>query len=145
MAGFAVLATAQARERSANSSDERGRYKLSCWWLTQPWTGVQKIAVVPSEYFHLIDEELAAQLENKKHQEKRSADVIRGIAREKAALRRENKILRELHRYYEYQIPWLIDLKGEDLDDLIRQSVEPRFPERFVEIVCVIHSNGFER
>src|SRR6266542_3822953 len=35
-------------ERSADSSDEHGRCNLSCWWLTQPWVGVQKIAVVPT-------------------------------------------------------------------------------------------------
>jgi hypothetical protein len=51
------------------------------------------------------------------------------VGREKAALRRENKILRELHRYYEYLFPWLIDFKGEDLDDLIRQTHEAKIAD----------------
>jgi hypothetical protein len=86
-----------------------------------PW-----LARAYSEYFEILDGRVATNLETKKHPAMKSADVIRAVGREKAALRRENKILRELHRYYEYQIPWLIDLKGEDLDDLIRQSVKPR-------------------
>jgi hypothetical protein len=44
------------------------------------------------------------------------------MATEKAALRRENKILREMYRYYECLFPWLIDFKGEDLDQMIRQA-----------------------
>jgi hypothetical protein len=86
-----------------------------------PW-----LARAYSEYFELLDQRLATELETKKHPAKRSADVIRTVGREKAALRRENKILRELHRYYEYLFPWLIDFKGEDLDDLIRQAHESR-------------------
>ncbi len=85
-----------------------------------PW-----LATAYSEYFEFLEQRLARELETKKHPAKRSADVIRVVAREKAALRRENKILRELHRYYEYLFPWLIDFKGEDLDDLIRQAHEP--------------------
>jgi hypothetical protein len=85
-----------------------------------PW-----LATAYSEYFEFLEQRLARELETKKHPAKRSADAIRAVAREKAALRRENKILRELHRYYEYLFPWLIDFKGEDLDDLIRQAHEP--------------------
>jgi hypothetical protein len=86
-----------------------------------PW-----LATAYSEYFHLLDRTLAKELEVKKQPAKRSADVIRTIAREKAALRRENKILRDLHRYYEYLFPWLIDFKGEELDEVIRQAHEFR-------------------
>jgi restriction endonuclease len=81
-----------------------------------PW-----LATAYSEYFYVLDRILAKELEEKKHPARRSADVIRTIGREKAALRRENKILRDLHRYYEHLFPWLIDFKGEELDDLIRQ------------------------
>jgi len=55
-----------------------------------------------------------------------SSDVIVPVAREKAALRRENKILRELQPILRISNSLVIDLKGEDLHDLIRQSVEPR-------------------
>lgn len=89
-----------------------------------PW-----LATAYSEYFELIDDRLARKLENKKHPAKRSADSVRAIAREKAALRRENKILRDLHRYYENLFPWLIDFKGEDLDEVIRQAHELRAVE----------------
>ncbi len=89
-----------------------------------PW-----LATAYSEYFHVLDRTLAKELEEKKHPARRSADVIRTVGREKAALRRENKILRDLHRYYEYLFPWLIDFKGEELDDLIRQVQDRTVPD----------------
>jgi hypothetical protein len=86
-----------------------------------PW-----LANAYSEYLKLHDLRLANDLESKDHPARRAAEEIRVMAAEKAALRRENKILRELHRYYENLFPWLIDFKGEDLDDLIRQVNQPK-------------------
>lgn len=79
-----------------------------------PW-----LATAYSDYLQLLDNRIADVLEQKKHPAIRSADALRTIAAEKAALRKENKILRELHRYYEALFPWLIDFKGEELDALI--------------------------
>src|SRR5208283_865895 len=89
-----------------------------------PW-----LATAYSEYLKLYELKLANELENKKHPAKRAAEEIRGMSSEKADLRRENKILRELHRYYENLFPWLIDFKGEDLDELIRQVNRPKSEE----------------
>lgn len=86
-----------------------------------PW-----LATACSEYRKLYDLKLANALENKNHPARRAAEEIRAMAAEKADLRRENKILRELHRYYESLFPWLIEFKGEDLDELIRQVNQPR-------------------
>lgn len=86
-----------------------------------PW-----LATAYSEYRKLYDLKLANELENKDHPARRAAEEIRAMAAEKADLRRENKILRELHRYYENLFPWLIEFKGEDLDELIRQVNQPR-------------------
>jgi hypothetical protein len=82
-----------------------------------PW-----LATAYSEYQKLYELKLADQLEAKKPPAKRAAEDVRAMAAEKASLRRENRILRELFRYYESLFPWLIDFKGEDLDDLIRQA-----------------------
>lgn len=90
-----------------------------------PW-----LAAAYSEYLKLYDMKLANELEYKKRPAKRAAEEIRAMAVEKAALRRENKILRELHRYYENLFPWLIDFKGEDLDELIRQVNQPRIDDQ---------------
>jgi hypothetical protein len=84
-----------------------------------PW-----LAAAYSEYHKLFDLKLADELEGKKVPAKRAAEQVRSMAAEKAALRRENRILRESYRYYESLFPWLIDFKGEDLDDLIRQAQE---------------------
>ena len=81
-----------------------------------PW-----LATAYSEYQKLYELKLADQLEAKKPPAKRAAEDVRAMAAEKASLRRENRILRELFRYYESLFPWLIDFKGEDLDDLISQ------------------------
>jgi len=86
-----------------------------------PW-----VANACSEYRKLYDLKLADELESKDHPARRAAEEIRAMAAEKADLRRENKILRELHRYYESLFPWLIEFKGEELDELIRQINQPR-------------------
>ena len=83
--------------------------------------GFAWLATAYSEYQKLYDLKLADDLEDKLHPAKQAAQHVRDIAAEKAALRRENRILRDLHRYYESLFPWLIDFRGEDLDDLIRQ------------------------
>ncbi|MGD0539657.1 MAG: restriction endonuclease [Verrucomicrobiota bacterium] len=89
-----------------------------------PW-----LATAYSDYLKLFELKLANELENKKHPAKRAAEEIRAMSSDKADLRRENRILRELHRYYENLFPWLIDFKGEDLDELIRQVNRPKSEE----------------
>lgn len=84
-----------------------------------PW-----LATAYSEYQKLYDLKMADALESKKPPARRAAEHLRAAATEKAALRRENRILRECYRYYENLFPWLIDFKGEDLDELIRQTQE---------------------
>ena len=85
-----------------------------------PW-----LASAYAKHFELLDLKLANDLISKKHPALRAADEVRRIAQEKAMLRRENKVLRELHSYYENLFPWLIDFKGTDLDALIQQVREP--------------------
>jgi hypothetical protein len=86
-----------------------------------PW-----LASACSEYLRLYDLKVANDLENKDHPARRAAEEIRAMAAQKAELRRENKILRELHHYYESLFPWLIEFTGEDLDELIRQVNQPK-------------------
>ncbi len=84
-----------------------------------PW-----LANAYSAYRELYELRLAHHLEWKEIPAVRAAEHIRAMAAEKAALRRENWILRETFRYYESLFPWLIDFKGEELDELIRQTQE---------------------
>ena len=86
-----------------------------------PW-----VADAHSEYLRQRELRLAQELEDKERPARKGAEVVREMSAEKAALRRENRVLRELHRYYESLFPWLIDFKGEDLDELIRQVNQPR-------------------
>jgi hypothetical protein len=85
-----------------------------------PW-----LASAYSDYFKLVDLEFAALLEAKKHPAVRAADELRRIAAEKAELRKENKVLRELHAYYQYLFPWLSEFVGSNLDELIQQAQQP--------------------
>ena len=78
-----------------------------------PW-----LATAYAEYFRLLDDQLADLLEQKKHPAMKAADALRATAAEKAALRRENKILRELHRYYEGLFPGLSISRARNLMNL---------------------------
>ena len=105
----------ELKTEAANALETMSRQKATGF----PW-----LATAYSEYKKLYDLKLADQLEQKERPAKRAAEHLRAMAAEKAALRRENRILRESYRYYESLFPWLIDFKGEDLDELIRQAQE---------------------
>ncbi|MBI1824789.1 MAG: hypothetical protein HYR83_00205 [Planctomycetes bacterium] len=86
-----------------------------------PW-----LAQAYSDYKILCELRLADDLETRQRPARRAAEEVRTLAREKSALRRENRVLRKVHRYYEALFPWLIDFKGDELDELIRQVSEPK-------------------
>jgi len=124
----------EIEQREAASKNERERFEVV---KAESVVAIERIskekalgfpwlASAFSEYRKLYDLKLANELENKGHPARRAAEEIRVMAAEKADLRRENKILRELHRYYESLFPWLIEFKGENLDELIRQVNQPR-------------------
>jgi hypothetical protein len=102
----------ELKAEAASAMETMSREKA----LGFPW-----LATAYSEYRKLYDLKLADQLEQQDRPAIRAAEHVRAMAAEKASLRRENRILRESYRYYETLFPWLIDFKGEDLDELIRQ------------------------
>jgi hypothetical protein len=89
-----------------------------------PW-----LASAYSDYLKLYEVKLADYLEHKERPAVRAADAIRAMVAEKAALRKENRILRETFRYYENLFPWLSDFQGEELDELIQQAQVQGNPE----------------
>lgn len=86
-----------------------------------PW-----LAQAYADYFHLQDLNRASYLEHKSHPAKKAAEHVREIAAERRIAEKLHKILRYQLEYYENLFPWLIDFKGEDIDDLIRQILEKR-------------------
>jgi len=136
LAGETAVRAAQLTDREVRLARERARFENLKIEAASAMEAISKekalgfpwLASAYSEYMKLYDLRIAAELENRAIPARRAAEQIRAAAAEKAALRRENRILRESYRYYESLFPWLIDFKGEDLDELIRQAQERRKP-----------------
>jgi len=90
-----------------------------------PW-----LAKAISDYYELRDLQIARYLETKGHPAQKSADTVREIAREKKQLAREYRVAKYLLEYYEVLFPWLIDFRGEDLDELIKQTLDEKNDKR---------------
>ncbi len=86
-------------------------------WLTQAY----------ADYFNLQDLRVAEYLVHKRHPAKKAAEHVREIAKKRRLAERLWRVLKYQLEYYENLFPWLIDFKGEDIDDLIRQLVEKTY------------------
>jgi len=86
-----------------------------------PW-----LAQAYADYFHLQDLKRASYLEYKSHPARKAAEHIREIASERRIAEKLHRILRYQLEYYENLFPWLVDFKGEDIDDLIRQILDKK-------------------
>lgn len=84
-----------------------------------PW-----LAQAYSDYFRLKDLATASHLEQKSHPARKAAEHVRAVAEKRRIAEKLWRILKYQLEYYENLFPWLVDFKGEDLDDLIRQLVE---------------------
>lgn len=94
-----------------------------------PW-----LAKAFADYFYLKNLEEAKYLQWKSHPAKKSAERVREIAREKRDIERQLRVAKYLLQYYENLFPWLVDFRGEDLDDLIKQILEQPKKEGEYEI-----------
>lgn len=86
-----------------------------------PW-----LAQAYADYFHLQDLNRADHLEHKSYPARKAAEHVREIAAKRRIAEKLHRILRYQLEYYENLFPWLIDFKGEDIDDLVRQILEKR-------------------
>jgi len=86
-----------------------------------PW-----LAQAYADYFNLQDLELAEDLEYKSHPAKKAAETVREIAKERRKAEKLGRVYKYQLDYYEILFPWLIEFKGEDLDDLVRQLSEEK-------------------
>lgn len=84
-----------------------------------PW-----LAQAYADYFNLEDLRTARYLERKSHPAKKAAEHVREITAKRRVAEKLWRVLKYQLEYYENLFPWLVDFKGEDLDDLIRQLVE---------------------
>lgn len=86
-----------------------------------PW-----LAEAYADYLHLQDMEEADDLEWKSHPAPKSAERVREIAARRRVAEKLYRVLKYQLEYYENLFPWLVDFKGEDIDDLITQIIESK-------------------
>jgi len=84
-----------------------------------PW-----LAKAYADYFYLKNLEEAECLQYKSHPAPKSAERVRKIARDRREVEKQFRVAKYLLQYYENLFPWLVDFRGEDLDDLIKQILE---------------------
>lgn len=85
-----------------------------------PW-----LARAFADYSKLKQLQLADALKSKKHPALRAAEVLRSRSLRLAAAEKLWRVFKYRLEYYEALFPWLIDFQGEDLDDLVRQVLDP--------------------
>lgn len=85
--------------------------------------GFPLLADAYSEYLALFDGRYAKYLETKSHPAQKSADLVRQLSKQKTEAVRQAKIAEFINKYYETLAPFLIDAKGELLDELEAREV----------------------
>lgn len=86
-----------------------------------PW-----LAQAYADYLHLQDLEKAGYLEHKSHPAQKAAEEVRKVAAQRRMAEKLYRVLKYQLEYYENLFPWLVDFKGEDIEDLIIQIIEKR-------------------
>jgi len=84
-----------------------------------PW-----LAMAYNDYIELRDEEISQYLEEKEYPALKAAEAVRIANSGKRRVEKEYRIAKYILKYYEDLFPWLMEFRGEDLDDLIRQTLE---------------------
>ena len=79
-----------------------------------PW-----LAEAYSDYFHFLDLKKASNLELKSRPAPKAAEEVRAIASKRRTAEKLYRVLKYRVEYYEKLFPWLDDLIGEDLDDVV--------------------------
>lgn len=82
-----------------------------------PW-----LAGAVADHLALKTNTVAEYLARKPHPAYKSAELVRGEAKRRRVAEKQARIAKYLLEYYESLFPWLVDFKGEDLDDLVKMS-----------------------
>jgi hypothetical protein len=79
-----------------------------------PW-----LARALDEFLRLQDREAERALRTKSHPAMKAADEVKEVSKQRRAAEKKAKVLEYQLRYYEAIFPWLTDLTGEGVDDLL--------------------------
>jgi len=90
-----------------------------------PW-----LAEAIADYFLLKSQKMADHLVSKSHPAVKGAERVREEAQKRRFAEKQFRVAKYLLEYYENLFPWLVDFRGEDLDDLIMNYItKPKFEE----------------
>ena len=92
--------------------------------LKEKCQGFPWLAQAYADYLQLQDLKAADYLQDKSHPAPKAAEQVREIASRRRTAEQLYRVLKYQLEYYENLFPWLVDFKGEDIDDLIRQITE---------------------
>jgi hypothetical protein len=105
-------------------------------WLAEAW----------SEYLCLQDLKKAELISYKSHPAPKAADQVREIAFQRRTAEKLHRILKYQLEYYENLFPFLVEFKGEDLDDLIKQTLEKgKLATKKQKSTLTQHGNGSQK
>jgi len=86
---------------------------------TEKTDGFPWLADAYNEFLGWQDDLLADILRVKRREAPKASEAVRGISSARRLTERRAKVLEYKLRYYESLFPWLTDLTGEDIDDLL--------------------------
>jgi hypothetical protein len=117
------LARQQSELEACRQDIERQRHQLEVV-IAEKTGGFPWLANAFADYFHLEALKEADRLQRKKHPAPVAADSVREISRQRRRVEAELRVAKYLLHYYESLFPWLVDFRGEDLDDLIERKLK---------------------
>ncbi len=85
--------------------------------------GFPLLADAYAQYLALYDGKFARYLETKSHPAQKSADLVRQLSKQKTEAVKEAKISEFINKYYETLAPFLLEAKGELLEELEARKV----------------------
>lgn len=104
--------------------DIANQLKLDLSTLSKQYSeGFPLLADAYAQYLALFDGKYARYLETKSHPAQKSADLVRELSKQKTEAVKQAKITEFINKYYETLAPFLIDAKGELLDELEAREV----------------------
>lgn len=112
---------------------------------TEKSEGFPWLAKAYADYSTLREKKLADWMTKKKHPAQRSAEILREVRSEKREAERKFRITKYLLEMYESLFPFLIDFRGEDLDDYIRVRIEDSKKDKEPEDEVVKYTTDGER
>lgn len=112
-----------AREAERKTKEARAEQKKIKQLSQQYSEGFPLLSEAYADYFALYDGQYAEYLETKSHPAEKSADLVRQLSKQKTEAIRQAKFYEYLNKYYETLAPFLLDAKGELLEEFEARQV----------------------